>query len=156
MQKKWLFMLGAILIFSNGCVLGQRHALRQNSVGQGPILAASSCFQRLQTTEPYMGSPVYMVNGGPNIFSSGYGRPCLNAPGLLGDRVDPFDDQGPFARNMTARNARTNAIRNGAANRQRLFGNNRFGNDDGLFYPQYTPTRSPRDFLAPNPPTIGQ
>lgn len=118
----------------------------------------------LTTANPYVGAPVYVVNG-PEI----YGEGGDNADGLLGGAQPVMlaanghhyegrgilgggggiGFNGPFRRNAQARKAMLDTMQDfnsGAYN---------YSSNNYNPYPGNTPTRGPRDFLAPNPPSIG-
>lgn len=116
-------------------------------------------------SDPYQGAPVYVVNGGPDTYS-GRGRTEFLARGGLGGRAHDGSGRfgtphrswgygldgsathpGPIRRNVDARRMYNNYNMTNYMNEY----NRNIVNP----YPGNTPTRSPRDFLAPAPPNIG-
>ena len=108
-----------------------------------------SIFSRIgvRAAEPYNGSPVYFVNQGSYALDYGYANTYANRGRLL--TVDSLADNGMGLRNM----GRSPLRRSFLARRTRM---NAMNGMDAMSAPEYTVTRSPRDFLAPNPPSIGE
>ncbi|MDO5554675.1 MAG: hypothetical protein Q4G68_13030 [Planctomycetia bacterium] len=175
MRKGLIFFAIAIAsVMSLGCASGYRsigqtcpNAAQASGKFASSYEASSMAPIRIfgAETEPYNGAPVYVVNGGAEVYEAGWGRHALaggrqhyvgSQPGHSGGlfsgvaRGTDFEASGPLRRNAYARRA-------AAAPYGPQQGATMYNSGAGIVnpYPGNTPTRSPRDFFAPNPPSIG-
>ncbi len=158
-MKKMLLVISAALfsVILSGFVYGQgfvanKNCNKDNSGRFAAGYQASNSFGGLgfmNNVDPYAGAPVYVVNNSDVIYGArevgGHGMRFFNGMGsfgrfggngLFGNIGNGNGLNGPFARGVAARQAKTNAMVNP------------YGHPN-------TPTRGPRDFFAPNPPSIG-
>lgn len=192
MRKSMLLVLLLLTAgFMMGCTSGFRYTKKSICPGSGvqnngklSSSYASSDFSPLGlgsgvengfliNDDPYQGAPVYVVNGGADIYGARGRTEYLAGNGVFGAHrkvngsesgayypgnyglgrhgagvgvgQDGYSVAGPIRRNAWARQSMQD-YNSGAYN---------YSSQNYNPYPGNTPTRAPRDFLAPNPPSIG-